>query len=205
LQARLGDYCSYCERQIETNLAVEHIQPKSTNPDLETDWDNFLLGCVNCNSSKGDSPVIVADYLWPDVDNTLNAFEYVEGGLVQPHSNLPAALRQKAQALLELVGLDKYPGHPQRARRPTDVDKRWNRRRDARKKALYYAAQLAAEDSPALRQAIVDLIIASGHFSIWWFAFSTDTDMRRRMRQAFPGTAAVCFDAGEEPVPRGQT
>jgi hypothetical protein len=29
LQACLGDYCSYCERQIETHLAVEHIQPKS--------------------------------------------------------------------------------------------------------------------------------------------------------------------------------
>ena len=27
LQARLGDYCSYCERQIETNLAVEGNVP----------------------------------------------------------------------------------------------------------------------------------------------------------------------------------
>ena len=32
LQSRLGDYCSYCERQIETHLAVEHIQPKSDVP-----------------------------------------------------------------------------------------------------------------------------------------------------------------------------
>ena len=66
LQARLGDYCSYCERQIETNLAVEHIQPKSHVPALRTDWTNFLLGCVNCNSSKGNTPINLRDYFWPD-------------------------------------------------------------------------------------------------------------------------------------------
>ncbi len=31
---RIGEYCSYCERKIEANLAVEHVQPKDTNPDL---------------------------------------------------------------------------------------------------------------------------------------------------------------------------
>src|SRR5260221_6501574 len=53
LQVRLGDFCSYCERQIETHLAVEHVQPKSHVPALATVWSNFLLGCVHCNSSKG--------------------------------------------------------------------------------------------------------------------------------------------------------
>ena len=28
LVSRLGPYCSYCERRISTQLAVEHIQPK---------------------------------------------------------------------------------------------------------------------------------------------------------------------------------
>ncbi|MEZ4852315.1 MAG: HNH endonuclease, partial [Bacteroidia bacterium] len=37
---RIGEYCSYCERKIEANLAVEHVQPKSLNPDLELSWDN---------------------------------------------------------------------------------------------------------------------------------------------------------------------
>lgn len=27
-ERHLGSYCSYCERRIETNLAVEHIEPK---------------------------------------------------------------------------------------------------------------------------------------------------------------------------------
>src|SRR5690242_20526604 len=92
LLGRIGDYCSYCERQIETNLAVEHIQPKSLVPTLRNSWSNFLLGCVNCNSSKGDTPVNLSDYFWPDQDNTLRAFEYVRGGLVKPHSALTSSL-----------------------------------------------------------------------------------------------------------------
>ena len=53
LRGRIGDYCSYCERQIETHLAVEHVQPKVRRTTLRNSWSNFLLGCVNCNSSKG--------------------------------------------------------------------------------------------------------------------------------------------------------
>ncbi|MEM8995751.1 MAG: HNH endonuclease [Acidobacteriota bacterium] len=56
LVSRLGLFCSYCERAINTNLAVEHIQPKKGDfgrPDLAGRWENFLLACVNCNSTKG--------------------------------------------------------------------------------------------------------------------------------------------------------
>jgi 5-methylcytosine-specific restriction endonuclease McrA len=54
LVGRIGMYCSYCERRIATNLAVEHIQPKSlpAYAHLAGRWNNFLLGCVNCNSTK---------------------------------------------------------------------------------------------------------------------------------------------------------
>lgn len=57
LVERLGDYCSYCERRLPASLAVEHVQPKSHVPELETSWDNFLLACTNCNSVKGSKPV----------------------------------------------------------------------------------------------------------------------------------------------------
>lgn len=61
LLARLGPFCSYCERRIPTNLAVEHIQPKGVPKyaPLEKTWDNFLLACVNCNSTKGDDDVLL--------------------------------------------------------------------------------------------------------------------------------------------------
>jgi hypothetical protein len=47
LTNQLGTYCSYCERRIATNLAVEHILPKDINlpyAHLRNEWTNFLLG-----------------------------------------------------------------------------------------------------------------------------------------------------------------
>jgi len=200
LQVRLGDYCSYCERQIETNLAVEHIQPKSHVPALRTDWMNFLLGCVNCNSSKGSTPINMIDYLWPDTDNTIRAFEYVRGGIIQPDSALAPNLSAKAQQTIGLLGLNRYPGGPGPA--PTTADQRWLRRQQAWEKATHYRDKLAGQDTDALREAITDVATGRGEFSIWWTIFSGDTDMRRRLREAFIGTHGGSFDINENPVPR---
>ena len=53
LISRIGPFCSYCERRT-TPLHVEHIQPKGLPQyaGLIGRWDNFLLACVNCNSTK---------------------------------------------------------------------------------------------------------------------------------------------------------
>lgn len=85
---RLGDYCSYCEMQLDASLAVEHVQPKkppgSTTPIQSRllDWNNFLLACTNCNSTKGSKDVVLSEYLWPDKNNTFKALVYKKGGLV---------------------------------------------------------------------------------------------------------------------------
>jgi uncharacterized protein (TIGR02646 family) len=200
LQACLGDYCSYCERQIETNLAVEHVQPKSIVPALRTQWTNFLLGCVNCNSSKGRIPINLIDYLRPDSDNTLRAFEYVRGGMIQPAAALAPNLAAKAQATISLTGLDRYPGGSGQA--PTTADQRWLRRQQAWEKAEHSRATLAAQDTEGVRELIVNVATGRGEFSIWWTVFATDTDMRRRLREAFIGTHGASFDVNENPVPR---
>lgn len=196
LRDRLGDYCSYCERQIETNLAVEHIQPKTPVPSLRNDWSNFLLSCVNCNSSKGDTEVDLLAYLWPDCDNTLRAFEYVRGGLVQPNPSQPSTIQVKASATIMLVGLDKYPGNPDRE--PTSSDNRWLRRLEAWKLAEKDLQRLTVNDSVEVRELIVENALGRGLFSIWWTVFSGDKDMKRRLREAFKGTAVDCFDSNED-------
>src|SRR4051794_31942297 len=103
LVARIGRYCSYCERPILTQLAVEHIQAKvlPQYQHLVGQWENFLLACVNCNSTKGRSAVALADVLLPDRDNTFLAFHYSPDGRVgsSSHANI-AGLRQTAQATL---------------------------------------------------------------------------------------------------------
>jgi uncharacterized protein (TIGR02646 family) len=198
LQARLGDYCSYCERQIETNLAVEHVQPKSLVPAQGTDWTNFLLGCTNCNSSKGDAPINLVDYFWPDVDNTLRAFEYVRGGLIGPHSGLVPAMAVKASATLQLTGLDRFPGNV--GREPTKRDRRWLRRQQAWANAERCRDILTVQDTVEVRNLIVEVATGRGEFSIWWTVFAGDADMRRRLREAFSGTHPASFDVDENPV-----
>lgn len=206
LQARLGDYCSYCERQIETNLAVEHVQPKDLQPALRNMWTNFLLGCVHCNSSKGAQPVSIPNFLWPDLDNTLRAFEYGPGGLVKSSAILAPAMSAKADALIQLTGLDKDPGNPTPGRRPTESDKRWLKRKEAWQKAERCKEILAKQDTPETRELIVEVAKGKGMFSIYWVQFSNDADMRKRLREAFIGTAYTCFDPTEnvQPRPGGQ-
>lgn len=204
LRAILGDYCSYCERQIETHLAVEHVQPKSRRRQLMVAWRNFLFGCVHCNSSKGKKRVALRNFYWPDRDNTLRAFVYGAGGLVQPDPHLVPADAQKATKTIALTGLDKYPGNP--GREPTDSDRRWLRRKEAWDLAQRCVAMLGVNNTAEVRELIVQTALGRGMFSIWWTAFIGDTDMRRRLRQAFLGTCANSFDANEnlQARPKGQ-
>ena len=68
---RIGEYCCYCERPGD--LHVEHVVPKNKAPELEMEWSNFLLGCVNCNSRKWNKNDSRDGYIWPDTDDTLSA------------------------------------------------------------------------------------------------------------------------------------
>lgn len=109
LVSRLGMYCSYCERYVATQLAVEHIQPKGlpAYQPLQGRWENFPLACVNCNSTKKDKPVSLSDVLLPDRDNTLAVYLYSAGGEIQVSSQLNPHAQQLAQATLALVDLDQ--------------------------------------------------------------------------------------------------
>jgi uncharacterized protein (TIGR02646 family) len=186
LEDRLGDCCSYCERQIETNLAVEHVQPKSLEPGLELRWNNFLLGCTNCNSSKGDTKVAVDDYLWPDLHNTLLAFDYGVRGLIEVASGLSSLDTTRAGALLRLVGLDKDPGNSDPKRRPTERDKRWLRRFQVWDLAEGHRETLRINDTPEVRDLIIQVAVGRGMFSIWFHFFRDDADMRPA-RRGVPG------------------
>ncbi|MET3498246.1 HNH endonuclease [Variovorax boronicumulans] len=194
LEACFGHYCSYCERRFPALLAVEHVSPKISDRARRTDWTNFLLGCVNCNSVKGDTPTNDQDFLWPDKDNTLSAIEYKAGGLVQPSPTLDPAIAPKATALIELVGLDRHPGQPP-AKQPNDRDKRYLQREEKWQLAALMRMKLTRNDSIDFREVIVSLARESGFFSIWIAAFHDDPDMRRRLVEAHVGTARDCFEA----------
>jgi uncharacterized protein (TIGR02646 family) len=199
LVSRLGGYCSYCERRVATNLAVEHIQPKglAAYKALEGRWENFLLACVNCNSTKKDKDFALLDVFLPDRDNTFAAFDYFDDGRIEASANISAANQALAKRLLSLVGLDKpilqyldENGEQVALDRVAQRTQAWG---------VAVATKGEVEANPgndALRRVAVNLAKSTGFFSIWMTVFSHDSDMRNRLIDAFPGTrGSGCFDS----------
>ncbi len=193
LEDRLGRYCSYCERRLPTSLAVEHMAPKSLHPDRKRDWSNFLLGCTNCNSVKGDTDVVDDHVLWPDRHNTMLALAYSRGGFVRVAAGLSPELQRRGQTLIDLVGLDRHGGHegPQPAKR----DGRWKDREEA-----WSTAKLCRDTFESLNRSAEarGLVLGAakycGFFSVWFAVFEQHIDIKLALVDAFPGTAASCFD-----------
>lgn len=198
LISRLGGYCSYCERCITTNLAVEHIQPKGLPiySHLVGRWDNFLLGCVNCNSTKGSKDVQLDHILLPDRDNTFKAFDYIADGTITISLQARnAGKEQQAKDTLALTGLDKHPSNvlDQNGKRVAldRVSQRlqaWGNAKESKKDLL------SQPDNEALRRSIIRNAVTQGFFSIWMNVFQDDVDMRNRLIDEFPGTRdSECF------------
>ncbi|HBA67381.1 MAG TPA: HNH endonuclease [Methylococcaceae bacterium] len=199
LVARLGPYCSFCERPVLTQLAVEHIQPKGLPQyaHLIGRWSNFLLACVNCNSTKKDKNVVLADMLLPDRDNTWVAFCYLPDGSIEPSVQANAVgLQAIAGDSLKLTGMDKA------AINTLDENgKRVALDRMSQRMETWLAAEEAKNDiqnnpdNLALRSYVIKLAQKTGFFSIWMTVFVGDNDMVSRLIEAFPGTqASGCFD-----------
>ena len=205
LVSRLGQYCSYCERPISTQLAVEHIQPKGLPKyeHLEGRWNNFLLACVNCNSNKSDKDVLFANLLLPDRDNTFAAFNYLQDGTIESSElTIKKKLDAKAQATLELTGLHKAAVYT-----PDVNGKQVALDRVSQRMNIWLIAEEARTDldnsreNQLLRKWIIKNAIANGFFSIWMVVFSHDPDMRSRLIDAFPGTRdSECFDQNSNTI-----
>ncbi|PTB34454.1 HNH endonuclease [Photobacterium phosphoreum] len=199
LIGRLGSYCSYCERPIKTNLAVEHIQPKAGDdghPELIGRWTNFLLACVNCNSTKKDKKVDLDKLLIPDRDNTFSSFQYTEDGMVSVSAGLIPPESDYAQASLELVGLDKKMLRALDANGVQVEIDRVSQRMQAWVKAQTVEAIIQQQpQNNLLKDMAIGWAISEGFFSIWLTVFAACPDMKLRLIRAFKGTEnSGCFD-----------
>lgn len=198
LISRLGGYCSYCERRIATQLAVEHIQPKglARYAHLSGRWDNFLLACVNCNSTKKDKNVILSDVLLPDRDNTFVAYSYSKDGKVLVRNGLSNNISAAAINTLGLVGLDKQISQVQDENGKMVAIDRYSQRMEAF--LVAFDAKSDVDSDPgndAVRRGVVRTAKGYGFFSIWMAVFDGDVDMKKRLVNAFEGTAGSgCFD-----------
>lgn len=190
---RIGTYCSYCERQIATNLAIEHIFPKDEAlgySHLRENWDNFLLACVNCNSAKGVEIIDEATYLLPDRDNTFIGFEYLETGEVIATSVAP--IDTMAQNTIDLVNLNIDEEDL------TDETKLFTALiRSGQRIQAWIQAKEALDDynnGDVNVRRIVREAQSVGFFSIWMKAFEGVTAVRQELINTFIGTEASCFD-----------
>ena len=158
------------------------------------DWTNFLLGCTNCNSVKGDKDVTEDDVLWPDRHNTMLALAYSRDGFVQVAEGLPPELGPRARALIDLVGLDRHGGNE--GRLPTNRDARWRDREEAWSTAEMCRQRFElANRSAEARGFVLDAARYCGFLSVWFAVFEGHVDVRLALIDALPGTAASCFDA----------
>ena len=193
LIGRIGRYCSYCEAPLK-NGEVEHILPKDIYPTLALSWDNFLLGCKNCNTTKGVWPTPAeggrAATFWPDTDNTALAYTYLKHLPPEVSTGLCPPEQQLAAALLTHTGLDRHPGHA----RWSAKDDRWELRMEAWDQAQEAKEDLVVEDTLIHRNRIATQAANKGSWSVWTAVFRDDPDMLRRLHSAFAGTALGCFD-----------
>lgn len=196
LVARLGSFCSYCERRINTNLAVEHIQPKAlpAYAHLEGRWDNFLLGCVNCNATKGDRDVVLDQFLLPDRDNTIAAYNYSMDGRVDVRPDLTEQQRRSASATLHLTGLDQRLNEVRDSNGTLVAVDRVAQRMECWLIAQESRADLDSNRTEAFRRQVARTAVATGFFSIWMTVFANDPIQRRMFIVSFQGTAIDCYD-----------
>lgn len=198
----MGSYCSYCERRIPTNLAVEHILPKDPAlgfAHLRNDWNNFLLACVNCNSAKLTTVINFNTHVLPDRDNTFECMEYLEVGLVE--SKGAAGVRVMADNTIDLVNLNRFD-HPD-----WDEDvmfssmERFGQRIQAWVQAI--EAREDYDNGQVNVRSIAREAASCGFFSIWMKAFEGVPAVRLALINIFAGTATNCFDAnGDSVTPR---
>jgi len=200
----IASYCSYCERNIATNLAVEHIEPKKgefAQPQLKGSWTNFLLACVNCNSTKGSKQVQFDKLFFPDRDNTFYAFEYLDDGSVIPSRQLNLQDSHIAQASLALVGLDKQLRESYDSEGYLIAQDRASQRME-----IWGIAESALDDylkAPisAVKKSILKIMVLSGFFSVWMTVFEDQQEMKILFIDALKGTKeSGCFDSTGEAI-----
>lgn len=166
----IGPYCSYCERNILSGGAVEHKQPKSKVRSLEYSWDNFLLGCINCNSIKGSADVNdanIRDFVWPDTDDTYHMIQYDPVTLMpSPADNLSDEDKERVSRLIGLIGLDrpvpKEGSLTYRKASDTRVEKRKKCAEEARSYKEMYL-DLVEDAKPAFITTLEYIVKSSGY------------------------------------------
>ena len=192
LRDRIDSFCSYCEMNIENQPDIEHVSPKSTNPDLETEWSNFLLACKSCNIIKSNDNKTRDGYAFPDTHNTSFLYEYSING-IKVRDDINSDIQALATATFDLVQLnrklDTSGRSDDRARARLNS---WNKAQEA----LVDLLELPTNEA-MIRQTARS---CNGFFSMWIQIFKDYPEVKRNILQNVAGTAFDCYDENINPI-----
>ena len=123
----------------------------------------------------------------PHLQNTFSPFEYLESGLIKIKDEVVEPSRSRVVALVELVGLDRRPGHP----RYSTKDDRWQERKQAWELSQKYRQKYIAGKCDI--ETIIDLSLTNGFWSIWMSTFEDFLEVQRELIDSFQGTRLELF------------
>lgn len=185
----IGSYCTFCERNAYSSaLDVEHIKDKHTHVSRSLLWRNFILGCKNCNPIKGTKKI--SSMYFPTVHDTFHVIYYspVTGAaLVNTTVCTTPQMVLMAQGLINLVGLDRIPGHPDLSNK----DKRWSERIDTFNVAQRYFSKY--KNGHIDLETLIDFAKVKGYWSIWMETCKTDAAVINELVNKFPCTNKKFF------------
>lgn len=200
LAAEIGKYCSYCERYNSLSaLEVEHLHAKDIEDaagvkvynHLKYRWDNFLLACKNCNTTKSKKDIATLSPYLPHENNLLEYIEIDVGGTIKIKAGIAGIELRRTQSFIDLVGLDRHPGHPDYSNK----DDRWDTRLKVYEVALKQFNKYTAVPQATDIDTIIDLASFTGFFSVWYYTFIGEDDVIEALLRCFTGTAIAFFDA----------
>ena len=121
------------------------------------------------------------------------SFVYKSGGVIVVNPRLAEISKRNAEALYNLVGLGKLPTEDEKDKRAMVRLRTWN-------KAVKYRKEF--DEGRFNIDKLIDYIMSSGGWSIWFTVFKGVDEVRKRLIDEFPGTAKDCFDANNhyEPI-----
>lgn len=173
-------------------------------------WANFLLACLNCNSTKKDRDLDYGAWLIPDRDNTARAFCYHMDGVMEVESTLSAAEKLMAEETLALLDLNKELTLAlDDIGNTIPLDRRKQRLEAWATAQRYRSLWEQNQGREAFEEAVVKIAEEQGFFSIWMDAFRGVPKMRERFIKGVPGTNRDCFNSltteaeGVHPNPGG--
>lgn len=190
LRNRIGSYCSYCEMNISNQPDIEHVAPKSKNPELENDWDNFLLACKTCNTLKLNFNDNREGYIFPDTHNTAYAYKYTQT-TIGVNAALNDIEQKFAQATLDLVKIN----------REKDTEGRTDDRRIARLREWNKALDSLEDFKSCSTDQMAKQIGRSpeGFHSSWLEIFKDYPKVKEEILNQLSGTNMSCYNEDFNP------